>query len=91
MSRTVPPEEQASFEAWLGSSPLSNSPHAEEMIIAWNLSRTLGIPPTNCIRALRGQKGQDRFIARVEGAVAADPTIVFVQEGRVRRTAFASP
>jgi hypothetical protein len=76
------------YQAWLAS-PSISTPDGDEMIIAFKLAKRLGEEPTDVLRALRGQRGQNAYLkGRIEQAVERDPSITFVRDGRVRRTAF---
>jgi len=88
MDRTMTEADRGAYEAWLAS-PSISTPDGDEMIIAFKLARRLGSDPTDVLRALRGQRGQSRYLdRRIEEAVARDPSITFVRDGKVRRTAF---
>jgi hypothetical protein len=82
------PRERGAYLEWLGSSSIS-TPDSDEMVIAFKLARRIGMHPTKVIRALRGQKGESvELRERLAGLVAADPSLTFVQDGRVRRVVF---
>jgi hypothetical protein len=90
MDRALTSQEQADYLRWLGSSSLSTHQPNDELLIAYKLARRLQRPPTNVIRASRGQNGQDPdLVVAVEEAVAADPDIEHWRDGRVRRLRFA--
>ena len=76
------------FETWLATKAVS-TPENAEMVIAWKLSRIIGVTPSQMIRALRGQQGLPAgLVARVERLVAANPTIEFSDDAGLRRTVF---
>lgn len=88
VDRTMTEADAAGYQAWLASSAIS-TPDSDEMIIAFKLAKRLGESPTDVIRALRGQRGQNAYLkGRIEQAVERDPSITFVRDGRVRRTGF---
>ena len=85
----IPESQRDNYRRWVGSKAIT-TPHSEEMVIAWELARKLGLPPTNVIRAMRGQRGQEAIQAQVDSAVRSDPSIEYFRSSGVRRTRYTS-
>lgn len=88
MDRSLTPAERTEYERWLKSSSLSTHNANDEKLIAFKLGKSLRRPPTETIRAARGQKVAPRLADAVRAAVLSDPDIEFWMDGQVRRLRF---
>ena len=80
--------ERSLYRVWLHSPSVFGNP--TETILAFKIAREIQGIPSRVLKALRGQAGVDpELVAQVEAFVAADRSLVFVEDEGLRRIALA--
>lgn len=88
MDCSLDENERALYRVWLHSPSVFGT--EVETILAFKIAREIQGIPSRVLKALRGEAGVDPgLLAQVEAFVAADDTLVLIQDAGRRRIALA--